>query len=330
MDAIFSKLAYLMEEGTGAVLVTIVRKDGSAPRGAGSQMLVTAQGRLVGTIGGGPAEDLAEKHAKALAAEGRSDLHRYQLRSGGAEDIGSVCGGDITVLSQYVPAADPVWRAVVRGVLGRLRSREGGWLVQRTDGGTPALLDGQGAVLAGVDAPEEVRFALPLPVGERAVLFGAGHCALALAPLLRTVGFRVTVFDDRPQWANAENFPTAERICCGDFARISDTLELEPEDYVVVMTSGHAHDLQVEEQSLRRPLAYIGVIGSRAKTAAVNARLREAGISEEAIRSVHTPIGTDIKAVTPEEIAVSIAGEMICVRAARREAAGTGERYCPV
>ena len=91
-----------------------------------------------------------------------------------------------------------------------------------------------------------------------------------------------------------------------------------------------ATDFAVQEQVLRGPYAYIGVIGSRAKTASVNARLREAGIGEAAIASVYTPIGTPIKAVTPEEIAVSIAGEMICVRAERREAAGVKQGGCPM
>ena len=85
----------------------------------------------------------------------------------------------------------------------------------------------------------------------------------------------------------------------------------------MVMTSGHTHDFIVQEQILRRNFAYVGVIGSRAKTAAVNARLRAAGVQETAIASVHTPVGVAIKAVTPEEIAVSIAAELIAVRAGK-------------
>ena len=107
-------------------------------------------------------------------------------------------------------------------------------------------------------------------------------------------------------------------------------MTLTPEDYVVIMTNGHEHDFQCEVQVLRRETAYVGVIGSRKKTAYVNQRLREAGIPEEKIAFVHTPIGTAIKAVTPEEIAVSIAGEMICVRATRREAAGEVHHGCPM
>ena len=96
------------------------------------------------------------------------------------------------------------------------------------------------------------------------------------------------------------------------------------------MTSGHTYDFTVQEQILRRPAAYVGVIGSRAKTASVNARLRAAGVDEGAIASIHTPVGVAIKAVTPAEIAVSIAGEMIYERALRREQAGIHVHGCPM
>ena len=153
------------------------------------------------------------------------------------------------------------------------------------------------------------------------MIFGAGHIARALVPLLRTINFRPVVFDDRPEYADPAAFPEAEAVLCGDFRDIAATIDVTPEDYVIIMTSGHLHDLEAEEQMLRRETAYVGVIGSRSKIAYVSQRLREAGISEEAIASVHTPIGTPIRAVTPEEIAVSIAGELIYERACRWDAA---------
>jgi xanthine/CO dehydrogenase XdhC/CoxF family maturation factor len=170
-------------------------------------------------------------------------------------------------------------------------------------------------------------FSMPLPIGERALLFGAGHISQALCPLLVTVGFRPVVFDCRPELATRKLFPTAEEVICGDFTSIKDHLTVTEEDFVVIMTNGHMHDFQVEEQILRGPFAYVGVIGSRTKTASVNRRLREAGIPEESIAQVHTPIGTAIQAVTPAEIAVSIAGEMILCRAERR---GDKPHGCPM
>ena len=322
MNGIFTTLLYEMEKRHDTVLCTIIADSGSTPRGKGAQMLVGETGLLSGTIGGGAVEGGAIALGQTLLRERRSAIHEYKLRHNDGEDIGMVCGGDVTVHLQFIAAGDPVWRELAGSVLHRIALRQPGALVLALDGGAPALRD----------APEtdSAHVSLPLPIGERAILFGAGHCSLALCPLLTTVGFRVTVVDDRPELVTKERFPTADAVICCDLDRVTETVPIGEEDYVVVMTNGHSHDFAVQEQVLRGKYAYIGVIGSRAKTASVNARLREAGISEAAIASVHTPIGTAIKAVTPEEIAVSIAGEMICVRATRRENAGVVLHGCPM
>ena len=322
MNGIFTTLLYEMEKHHDTVLCTIIADSGSTPRGKGAQMLVGDAGLLSGTIGGGAVEGGAIALGRTLLRERGSAVHEYKLRHNDGEDIGMVCGGDVTVHLQFIAAGDPVWRELAGSVLHRIALRQPGALVLALDGGAPALRD--------VPETDSAHFALPLPIGQRAVLFGAGHCSLALCPLLTTVGFRVTVVDDRPELVTKERFPTADAVICCDLDRVTETVPIGEEDYVVVMTNGHSHDFAVQEQVLRGRYAYIGVIGSRAKTASVNARLREAGISEAAIASVHTPIGTAIKAVTPEEIAVSIAGEMICVRATRRENAGVVLHGCPM
>lgn len=314
--------------GRDTVLAVITEATGSAPRKAGSMMLLGAQGRICGTVGGGTVELRSIQRAAALLAEGRSAVERFRLDlGGGPESLGMACGGDVTLLFQYVPGHGGDWETLTAALRAALEAHCPGWLVL---GGAdaPALIDHTGAALAG-DAPTlptfpgagmaAGRFFLPLPVGERVVIFGAGHIARALTPLLTTVGFRPVIFDDRPELAVSAAFPAAEVVLCGDFQNISASLTLTPEDYAVVMTHGHQWDLAVETQLLRQELAYVGAIGSRSKLAFVSQKLREAGISEAAIRSVHTPIGTAIKAVTPEEIAVSIAGELIYERALRRE-----------
>ena len=320
MRVIFENLLALLDRGEDAVLVTVVSAQGSTPRGTGSQLLAGRDGLLAGTIGGGPGEAQALRLAASLLNERRSALRRLELRHGG--ELDSVCGGEQTVLLQFISHDREAWRTAAREVLERLETRRGGWMALEA-GADPVLLD------QAKSAWDGKRLILPLPVGERVVIFGGGHCALALVPVLRSVGFRVAVFDDRPAFASGERFPEAETVVCGSYADIAAGLELTAEDCAVVMTSGHRHDFEVEEQLLRRPLAYIGVMGSRTKTAYVNGKLREAGISEEAIRRVRTPIGTAIKAVTPEEIAVSITGELIYERALRREDSGAAEHGCP-
>lgn len=342
MDRIFAKLLYEAEKKQDTVLVTVIRGDGSSPRGAGAQMLVGRDGRILGTIGGGEVEGRSEAAAMEALERKTSFCRSFRLHEYGADSIGMACGGSVEVLFQFISAESEVWKAAAAAIVTRLAARETGWLVLKTDGGEPALLDGQGNALLGEAVPgramdgkwlperSETFFCAPLPVGERLVIFGAGHCSQALAPIAHTVGFRVTVFDERAEYANRENFPLAEEIIVGDYTKIARHLELTAEDYLVIMTSGHKHDLEVQDQVLRGEFAYVGVIGSRKKTAVVNQRLRERGVTEEAIRKVHTPIGTAIKAVTPEEIAISVTGELIYERALRREANGKVAYGCPM
>ena len=342
MNSIFAKMLYELEKDHDLMLVTIISEAGSAPRGTGSQMLINMDGLLLGTIGGGAVEHQSVILAGKLLNEKRSDVHHYVLRQNENEDIGMACGGNVSVWFQFVDHTDPAWAALAGAVLAQTNARKPGWLVQKLDGAFPTLLGENGEVLAGEAAADaeayqipgcrltETGFSMPLPIGERAVIFGGGHIARALAPLLHGVGFRVTVMDNRAEFADPADFPGAERVICGDYLRIADYLTLTEEDYVVVMTNGHSHDFDVQEQALRGKLAYIGVIGSRRKTAVVNKRLREAGVPEEGIAQVHTPVGTSIKAVTPAEIAISIAGEMIYERALRREADGERHNGCPM
>ena len=320
MTAIFNTLPEQMKQGCDTVLATIIREVGSAPRSAGAQMLVGSGGLLCGTIGGGSVEGEAIAFAQTLLHEKRSATRDYHLRYDAPENIGMVCGGDVTVHFQYIAARDTVWQTLAEEVFQHIAAHTPARLVLSLNGGAPLLL--------APDSPAPAdTFSLPLPIGERAIIFGAGHCSAALNPILQTVGFRVTVIDDRPELADPARFPGADAVLCADYTRLSDVLTVTADDYLVVMTSGHTHDFTVESQLLRDSYAYLGVIGSRSKTAAVNKLLREAGISEEQLTAVHTPIGIPIKAVTPEEIAISIAGEMIRVRAERR---GTLLHGCPM
>ena len=324
MTAIFTRLLEEMKQGHDTVLVTIIRQSGSTPRGTGAQMLAGAGGLLCGTIGGGSVEGNSIVLAQALLREKRSTVQDYHLRYDAPETVGMVCGGDVTVHLQYIAARDDRWNALAHRVLQSIADRQNAKLLLDLNGGTPDLVSPDAAVPEG-------KFALPLPIGERAIIFGAGHCSVALSPILQTIGFRVTVMDDRKELADPVRFPGADAVLCGDYAHLSDSLTVTEDDYVVVMTSGHTHDFTVEEQLLRGKVAYLGVIGSHNKTVAVNKLLREAGISESAIASVHTPIGIPIQAVTPEEIAISIAGEMIQVRAEHREKqGGTRPHGCPM
>ncbi len=343
MNTIFMGISKELKEHRDVMLITIVSKSGSSPRGAGAQMLVGEHGRILGTIGGGAVERRSEEMAQALLRDRRSGDHEFLLRQNSGEDIGMVCGGDVSVLFQFIDSEKQEWKDFTDRLLSLLSSHHPGWLVLHMDGSFPALLETDGREIMGtcaepIQPPAENKwektesyFIMPLPVLSHAVIFGGGHCSQALVPVLSRIGFCVTVMDNRPELCDPKLFPEADEIICGDYLKLSDHIELQASDYVVVMTNGHSHDFEVQEQILRKPLAYVGVIGSQRKTDFINRKLRESGIPEEVISRIHAPIGTKIKAVTPEEIAISIAGEMIYERALLRESRGMEAPHgCPM
>ncbi len=146
------------------------------------------------------------------------------------------------------------------------------------------------------------------------ILFGGGHIAKALAPIAVSIGFRVTVVDDRPETASAERFPEADRVLALPYEEALNALDFNEETYIVIATHRHQHDRAVLEECLKKPFAYLGMIGSRTKAAETRRALQEIGFAEELLRRVHSPIGLSIGAETPEEIAVSIAAELIAAK----------------
>lgn len=156
------------------------------------------------------------------------------------------------------------------------------------------------------------------PIGNPSVLiFGAGHVAERLAPLLCTLEYRTTVIDDRESFANRERFPGASEVLVREFEDCFEGLPAGPGTFVIVVTRGHQHDETVLEQALTTSAGYIGVIGSRGKLGAILKNLAARGVSRTELERVHSPIGLPIGSKTPEEIAISVAAELIAVRRGR-------------
>lgn len=153
------------------------------------------------------------------------------------------------------------------------------------------------------------------------IILGAGHVGRALSKAARFSGFRVVVCDDRPEYANRENLPDADDIVINDFPSIFSCMIIPDNSYIVVATRGHNHDLDAVIASLRTPVRYIGLLGSRRKKALLFRALTEAGFSDDQISRVHIPVGLPINSITPEEIAISIMAQII---QKRRENAASG------
>lgn len=338
MKELLIKTAELLERGEDAVIVTIIASSGSTPRGSGARMTVGKNGRIYGTIGGGAVEYRSEKLALDALNAKNSYIHSFSLTRNDVEGLGMICGGDVTVHFCYLSASGDGARLARLGA-SLLDGNRDVWMLTDVSGGDglfgfytkergfegipkmpdalscftrrPVLkeLDGRGIYIEQISSSGIV------------YVFGGGHVAQELVPVLTHVGFRCTVLDDRPEFVGESLFPSALETRLVDFGDIFKSVQILENDYVVIMTRGHAFDYDVERQILSTPARYIGVIGSAKKTAGINQKLLNDGFTLEQIQSrVTTPIGVSIGAETPAEIAISIAGQMISVRAENRNA----------
>jgi xanthine dehydrogenase accessory factor len=195
-----------------------------------------------------------------------------------------------------------------QGLLDRIRSQTGRVLRENRSGISIVHKEG-----------ERIELLLePVRSDPTVFVFGGGHISICLASLVPTVGFRLVVIDDRPSFANKDRFPQADEVVVDRFEGLLEKLRINKDDYLVIVTRGHIHDLVVLEQALQTDANYIGMIGSQRKTSLVYKELSKRGVPRNRLRRVYAPIGLEIGAETPEEIAVSILAELIQVRAGKR------------
>lgn len=157
-------------------------------------------------------------------------------------------------------------------------------------------------------------FVEPVIPQPRALIFGAGHISKSLAKVAGLAGFSVTVVDDRETFANRERFPDVEEVLAGEYEELFGRLAVNDLTYIVIVTRGHRDDLRVLRWAAGVTAAYVAMIGSKRKVISVIKELEKEGLSREQLERVHAPMGLDIGAVTPEEIAISVVAEMIAVR----------------
>lgn len=336
MQELFDTLHRLQEAGTDAVLVTVAASSGSTPRGSGAKMIVTRDGRIYGTIGGGMVEYTCEQTARGVLANQTSRMERYALHANEIQDLGMICGGDVEVFFRYIPGSDPWIVRACEDAKAVYQNKSRGWLVMEVTSGSAGNL----AVVTGKETdppswmPEHMTALFPkvpsvIKEGNRSFyceriaspdlvyIFGGGHVAQALVPVLADIGFSCIVCEDREEFARPELFRGLAVTRLVDNDAITRFVDIEA-DYVVIMTRGHANDERIQAQVLKTPAKYIGVIGSRRKKAGVFANLKAQGFTDADLARITTPIGLDIGAETPAEIAVSIAAQLILVRAQDR------------
>ena len=316
-----------LSSGEALVLVTVIASSGATPRGAGARMLIGKSGRLCGTIGGGAVEYRSQQIAAQVLNEGTSLGHDFTLTKDDVQNLGMICGGACNVYFHYLPAGDAHTITLCDTAEEQFKKGTDLWLLTEIGEGGHMGLYAPDLGLWGISVSQELKlsrhperignlFAEQINTSGKVYVFGGGHVAQELVPVLAHVGFRCVVMDDRPEFTKKELFPGAEDVILGDLQKISDYMTIGENDYVCVMTRGHAYDTVVQAQVLRCRPAYCGVIGSAMNAAGVRKTLKEEyGLADEELDLVTTPIGLNIKGETPAEIAISIAAQMILRRA---------------
>ena len=351
MADVFTEALALISEGQRAALSTIVSSKGSLPMSKKAKMLVRPDGKIVGTVGGGCLEADVWAEARRVMETGEPTLQAFILTEQHAGESGLNCGGTVVIFTEPLGAGrseeilkeiagiqerqeSAVLATLVAGGDAAGRSAK---LLVRADGttlGTLGYAEADAAVRGEVEGaasiPEDLLKVIDVevPEGGEALkvfvesicpqptlyLFGGGHVSLAIAQVAQMVGFRIVVIDDRPMFANRERFPMADEALVLEMETAFEHIKIDESAYVVSVTRGHQHDKAVIEQAAMTDAAYVGMIGSRRKIALMWKELEAGGIPRERLEAVHAPIGLDIGADNPEEIAVSIAAELIRTR----------------
>ncbi|MFI8219920.1 XdhC family protein [Streptomyces sp. NPDC085932] len=344
---VWDALYEVWSSGETSGLATVVRTFGSAPRPVGSSMLVTAEGRVVGSVSGGCVEADVLERAREAVLNGRPQRATYGISDDDAFGVGLTCGGTLEVfveptdtrtfpeLAEVIESARAGIPVAVATVLDHPRPEAVGvHVVVRADGhygslhpsdAPLGLMDGARELLRRGDSgvlaydAEDVRvFVRPLVPPPRMLLFGAGDFAAALAAIGRTMDYRVTVCDARPLFTTADRFPDADDVVVARpdqyLAREAAAGRVDTRTVIVSFSHDPKFDIPLLKTALGLDVAYVGAMGSWRTHAHRAQALREAGVNAHALTRLFSPVGLDLGGRSPAETAVSIAAEIIATR----------------
>lgn len=306
--------AELARAGSGGALATVARTSGSTPVPAGTKMLVGPSGRLAGTVGGGCVEADVLAAGVEVQRLGTPLLRTHHLNADLAGDLGLSCGGTVEIFVEPLVSVEPYVRALEaaasaeRGVVTTAIAWPAG-PVKVFDPVEPAI--GTPAAALSADGRLVVENLIPPP---RVLVFGAGHVGGAIARAAAAAGFRVSLVDDRAEFADAARFPPEVGVRAGSVDEALADAALGAGDAVVIATRGHRQDAVILERVAVSAAGYVGLLGSRRKQAVLMRALTASGIPDRALARVRIPVGIDIGAETPEEIAISVVAELIAWR----------------
>jgi xanthine dehydrogenase accessory factor len=336
---IYKKAASILEMGENVALVTVISTTGSTPGKMGYKMLVWGEhGQTIGTVGGGLIE--AEIIDKALKILPNVESRVFRFNLDGTENAeGGICGGSIELLIETFDEKNlPLFRQILtaienggRGALVSVISPDKSpvkILIKDVDEArmasdvhfSPEIIESIRKVVAKEQCAKKILengteiFIESICEQPMLFIFGGGHLSYYISRYAKSLDFRITICEDRAEFANQERFPDADNIVVEDFENVFDKVDINNNSFVVIVTRAHKCDEIVLEKAVSTDAKYIGMIGSKRKTLTILRRLQEKGIPKEALGRVYSPIGISIGAVTPQEIALSIVCELTKIR----------------
>ncbi|MEN9663554.1 MAG: hypothetical protein RL324_2503 [Verrucomicrobiota bacterium] len=324
LGSIVRRLA--VDPAGGAVLATLVTARGSSYRRPGARLLLTAAGERLGSISGGCLEEDVLARARSVAATGAAELVVYDTTTENdlMWGVGLGCHGVVQVLIEKLPS-QPQWAMTLADNLGARR---------------PTLLDvvwrakgpqALGTWLTDSTPPEAGTFRQEVRPPASLLVFGAGDDARPLVRAASELGWCVTVADPRAAFAKPERFPEADRVICASAHTLVEQVKPESGSLAVVMTHHYVHDMPILQALLPWPLAYVGLLGPKKRAERILEDLRGGGsvVSDEQLARLHAPVGLDLGAETPEEVALAILSEMQAILSGRN-ARPLRERVKPI
>ena len=288
------------------VLATLIDSKGSVPREIGAKMLICESGRIIDTIGGGAGEAKVIHQAQQVLETGRKQFVEIDLSGATNRETQGICGGWMKVWLERWQGED--YLHLAHSIITQLKSGKTLYLATPFDSEKAPYLTTTQLPLDGFS--EEIT---PPPL---LLIVGAGHVGEQLAKVAHLIGFEIAVQDDRIEWANLQRYPEASHVFNQDIDTALAQLVYHSQLYAALVTRGYQYDLEALTTLINRsqPCQYIGMIGSQKRVKKVFQTLLNSSLNPPNIPKIYAPIGLDIGALTPEEIAVSIAAELILVR----------------
>ncbi len=343
MREIFDFIENELKNGKPVVSAVILSSKGSTPRSIGSRMAIASDKSFCGSVGGGPTEAAVQWEAQQVFQNEKSNILNFDLTGTNSHEDGMICGGKMEILLEYIsPTVEN--SQLIKRLRKRYEKCEDSILItalKREDEGIQIIFKGLSeqtlperiskilnskAAKRSISAKrpfftEEDKFTVlmePIIIPGKVVIIGAGHVGMCTACLATQVGFRTFVLDDRKDQLTRERLPSIEEIIAIDnYDSCIQLTEITPDTNIIILTRGHFYDKTVLAQALTTSAGYIGMIGSTRKRDTIYEKLLDEGFSHEDLKRVVCPIGLDIGAVTPEELAVSIVGQLIAYKAGK-------------